>query len=54
MLLVESVDVDVMWNSIIDTVEEAEEEDVSDDLEPAQEKISKKVAHDLAALRVSP
>jgi len=54
MPTVESINVDAMWNSVIDAVEEADEENASEDSQPAKGMIAKKVAADLADLRVSP
>ena len=54
MLLVESIDLDAMWNSVIDTVDENTEGNTTIKSEPIQGKVAKKVAADLAALRVSP
>jgi hypothetical protein len=53
-LPVESIDIDLLWNTVIDTVNEAEKEDTTVKSEPIQGKIASKVAADLAALRVSP
>jgi hypothetical protein len=54
MLTVESIDFNIMWNSIIDTVDEAAEGNATENSERSHGNIAKKVAADLEALRVSP
>jgi hypothetical protein len=51
---VESIDIDAMWNSVIDTVNETTEGNTTVKSEPIEGKITKKVDADLMALRVSP
>jgi hypothetical protein len=52
-VVVESINLNAMWDSVIDTVEEGGGEEEDDEPEPIRRKVSKKVEDDLAALRVS-
>lgn len=54
MLLVESIDIDAMWTSVIDAVNEPVEGNTTVKSESVQGKIATKVEADLMALRVSP